>query len=172
MMDVPTYYILHLFSGHSREGDLDWWAQKLTAEGEFRVVTIPFDLVHHKDKGDLTNDATFKLLLDLLRGGKILAIQAGPPCETWSCARHQPVDDGRHAPRPLRSSQYLWGVPELTLREQLQVEVGNQWLGPWFSWSVCWWSTRHSPVIPAMLRLGDSRRRVGCYELLESFVFA
>ena len=125
LMDVPTYYILHLFSGHSREGDLDWWAQKLTAGGEYRVVTIPFDLVHHQDKGDLTNDATFKLLLDLLKGGRILAIQAGPPCETWSCARHQPVEDGRHAPRPLRSSQYLWGIPELTLREQLQVEIGN-----------------------------------------------
>ena len=125
LLDVATYYILHLFSGHSREGDLDWWAQKLTVGGEYRVVTIPFDLVHHRDKGDLTNDATFKLLLDLLRGGRILAIQAGPPCETWSCARHQPVEDGRHAPRPLRSSQYLWGIPELTMREQLQVEIGN-----------------------------------------------
>eukprot|EP00434_Breviolum_minutum_P003026 symbB.v1.2.002660.t1/scaffold138.1/size301272/1 len=51
LMDVPTYYILHLFSGHSREGELDWWAQKLTAGGEYRVVTIPFDLVHHRDKG-------------------------------------------------------------------------------------------------------------------------
>lgn len=108
--------------------------KKLTAEGEFRVVAIPFDLVHHKDKGDLTNDATFKLLLDLLRGGKILAIQAGPPCETWSCARHQPVDDGRHAPRALRSSQYLWGVPELTLRERrrqppLPADFGASGLG-------------------------------------------
>ena len=55
LLDVPTYYILHLFSGHSREGDLDWWAQKLTVRGEYRVVTIPFDLVHHRDKGDLTN---------------------------------------------------------------------------------------------------------------------
>ena len=120
-----TFFILHLFSGHSREGDMDWWARKLTASTPYQVVTIPFDIVHHKDKGDLTNETTFKMLLDLLRLGRILGLQAGPPCETWSCARHQAVADGGKAPRPLRSANKLWGEEGLTKREQWQVEIGN-----------------------------------------------
>ena len=124
-LNRPTYYVLHLFSGHARQGDLAWWVDKVTQFKDFAVRTIAFDVVHHSVKGDLTNEQTFQFLLRLLRSGRVLALQAGPPCETWSCARHQVLEGFASAPRPLRSAQCLWGIQGLTLREQLQVESGN-----------------------------------------------
>ena len=106
----PTFYVLHLFSGHARRGDLAWWVDKVTQHQPFGVATIAFDAVHHAEKGDLTNENTFKFLLALLRSGRVLAVQAGPPCETWSVARHQALEGGGRAPRPLRSSSGAWEV--------------------------------------------------------------
>ena len=39
----------------------------------------------------------------------------GPPCETWTAARHLQGDDLPHrAPRPWRSCDQAWGLTELT----------------------------------------------------------
>lgn len=121
----PTFYVLHLFSGHARRGDLAWWVEKVTQHQPFVVATIAFDVVHHAEKGDLTNENTFKFLLSLLRSGRVLAVQAGPPCETWSVARHQALEGGGRAPRPLRSRGQLWCLGGLTARELMQVATGN-----------------------------------------------
>ena len=37
---------------------------------------------------------------------------SGPPCETWSAARHQPLPDG-HGPRPFQHPRSPWGLPYL-----------------------------------------------------------
>eukprot|EP00438_Fugacium_kawagutii_P003888 Skav215237 [mRNA] locus=scaffold341:384057:384803:- [translate_table: standard] len=47
-----------------------------------------------------------------------------PPCETWSQARHNPVE-GSAAPRPLRTSQYPFGLDGLTQAELDQVYVSS-----------------------------------------------
>eukprot|EP00435_Cladocopium_sp_Y103_P061146 s257_g22.t1 len=58
--------------------------------------------------------------------GWILAMLAGPPCETWSRARAVAVDNSdRPAPRVLRTAAALWGLPHLRLRELAQIDVGN-----------------------------------------------
>ena len=37
---------------------------------------------------------------------------AGPPCETWSCARAvAALDTDRHQPRVIRTLEHLWGLP-------------------------------------------------------------
>eukprot|EP00959_Pyramimonas_sp_CCMP1952_P164839 3445432-Pyramimonas_sp.AAC.1 len=60
----------------------------------------------------------------MLRSGRVAGIIAGPPCETWSSARHLPVPEdapgGRRPPRPLRSAQHSWGLGHLNTREREQ----------------------------------------------------
>ena len=61
--------------------------------------------------------------LDLLACGYILAVFAGPPCETFSVARANALDGVRI--RPIRSAAQPWGFEHLTIREIKQVIVGN-----------------------------------------------
>eukprot|EP00434_Breviolum_minutum_P042327 symbB.v1.2.037671.t1/scaffold5629.1/size25172/1 len=127
----PTFYVLHLFSGHARRGDLAWWVEKVT---QHQPATIAFDVVHHAEKGDLTNENTFNFLMALLRSGRVLAVQAGPPCETWSVARHQALEGGGRAPRPLRSRwqlrRWLLHTPEVSRVRVRQWEWGQQAVKP------------------------------------------
>ena len=68
-------------------------------------------------------------LINLAREGRILGLLQGPPCETWTAARHQQSVDseGRalRGPRPLRSTQELWGLALLSCKELEQIYVGN-----------------------------------------------
>lgn len=84
--------------------------EKVTQHQPFAVATIAFDVVHHAEKGDLPNENTFKFLLTLLRRGRVLAVQAGPPCETWSVARHQALEGGGRAPYEAVDSSGAWEV--------------------------------------------------------------
>ena len=60
---------------------------------------------------------------------RILGLLQGPPCETWTAARHhQQVDSegqARRGPRPVRSAQDPWGLAMLSGKELAQVFVGN-----------------------------------------------
>ena len=49
----------------------------------------------------------------------------GPPCETFSAARHLVLPGTRH-PRPLRDVQTPWLIPERTLRELYQTLIGSR----------------------------------------------
>ena len=53
-------------------------------------------------------------LMQIGRAGRILGLLQGPPCETWTAARHhQQFDiDGNavRGPRPLRTTDDLWGL--------------------------------------------------------------
>lgn len=66
--------------------------------------------------------------------GWVHGFLGGPPCATWSKARGARLadDEGNpkhRAPRPVRSAQHLWGLPELALRELEHVIDGNILLG-------------------------------------------
>eukprot|EP00438_Fugacium_kawagutii_P020345 Skav209401 [mRNA] locus=scaffold962:136896:137591:- [translate_table: standard] len=63
-----------------------------------------------------------------MREGQILALLAGPPCNTWSRVRRvQLAADSRdhHGPRAIRSPQHPWALPSLCLRELQQIIFGN-----------------------------------------------
>ena len=64
--------------------------------------------------------------IDLAREGRVVAILGGPPCETWSAARGAGAErQGQQRPRPLRSPEALWGLPDLSASERQQVDLGN-----------------------------------------------
>ena len=116
--------VAHLFSGRRREGDLQSHleAWKGILEGA-RILSI--DIIFHPTLGDMLNSETQALFRRAIAEGVLHALVCGPPCETWSVARHR--DD--QGPRPLRSAELPGGLPGLRPKEIKQLSIGNELLG-------------------------------------------
>ena len=110
-------YILVFFSGHRREGDI-----VSNLQGIENIQAIPIDLAISTKFGNVLND---KVWIDLARARRIIAAQAGPPCETYTEARWLPPPNGATKPRPLRNSSYPWGMILRSLGEVRQGAVGS-----------------------------------------------
>eukprot|EP00435_Cladocopium_sp_Y103_P021788 s2027_g5.t1 len=78
---------------------------------------------------NIHSHALWQFLIHAARSGRVLCMLQGPPCETWTAARHQvQVDDHGmpiRGPRPLRSAEDLWGLASLTCGELAQLYTGN-----------------------------------------------
>ena len=127
--------ITHLFSGRRRIGDCHDWIERL--QGQFlpgwRIILLSFDTAVHPQVGDLNNGPNWQRVLKLGHLGVTAANLTGPPCETYSAARHIPppqIEGGRHKrwPRPLRHPDRLWGLDGLGLRELQQLCMGTRLL--------------------------------------------
>ena len=120
--------MLHLFSGHRREGDLQHVLEGLSTARTFYVISI--DIICDPILGDLTRQDVRAVWLKATASGEVVAVIAGPPCETWSAARFFPTLPNRDAapPRPLRSLEAPWGRDNLTGRERQQVDLANHLL--------------------------------------------
>ena len=111
-------YVLILFSGHRRMGDI---GSHLNWSGH--LVPICIDLTIDQHFGDVMNIGPW---LDLIRAKRIVAAHAGPPCETYTLARWLAPDNPKeHYPRPLRTAQDPWGCWFRTVAETEQCEVGT-----------------------------------------------
>ena len=87
------------------------------------------DIVIDKEWGDACRQTTRDFWLRGALSGFVQGGLCGPPCETWSQARFVELGEAdERQPRPLRSLEWLWGLPSLSLREMGQVEVGNELL--------------------------------------------
>lgn len=117
--------ILHAFSGRRRIGDfqfyLDEFAKNLAG---VTVHVISLDVVISAN-GDLMNEGVREYWTMAVAQGWVVGLLAGPPCETWSRARHRILGSPGGGPRPLRSATELWGLRSLRLRELKQVVFGN-----------------------------------------------
>lgn len=120
--------VLHLFSGRRRTGDCVDWAEKFNVElekwAQVRITMISVDTAIHPEFGNLDNGANYTLITSIAAKGIFGADLSGPPCETWSGARH--LDLGHRGPRPLRSASLSWGIPYRSLRELVQVGTGSR----------------------------------------------
>ena len=128
---VPRFlYVLHLFSGVKRKGDIHGFIDLLAAKLSIALCPISVDVALHRKHGDLLNAATQAFWLAKAAAGLLFYVICGPPCESWSVARFRHVEDGT-GPRPIRSSlshQVLWGLLQLRLRELRQVDFANRLL--------------------------------------------
>ena len=119
----------HMFSGRRREGDCHSWFHKLCAEYLPGVtpVMLSADTAIHGTDGNLAYGDALQSLLRLARSGAITASLSGPPCETWSEARHIPAPEEHSGswPRPLRAGDAPWGLHGLTFAELQQVSMGT-----------------------------------------------
>lgn len=78
--------------------------------------------------GDATRPETQRFWQQGADSGFVHGFLTGPPCETWSQARFVALLDHSTGPRPLRDADQLWGLEALSLRELVQVLVGNDLL--------------------------------------------
>lgn len=121
--------ILHLFSGRRRKWDFHHWVTELgpTLLEGWQVWTLSFDTAVDERDGNLLGQ-NYDRLYRLAAEGIFTGSMGGPPCETFSPARHieQPAEAKGKWPRPLRSSTRLWGLPNLSMREIEQMRVGSK----------------------------------------------
>ena len=95
---------------------------------EGKPIKSCFDIANDAVRGDLANWTAVIFWIDQMKAGRVAALMAGPPCETWSAARTRPLPNVKRQPRPLRSRDLPWGLHYLTMREYDQLDLGNQLL--------------------------------------------
>ena len=120
-------YVVHLFSGTKRAGDLHSYVASLPALDGSIFCPISVDVVLDETICDLMSIKQQRQWIDLAKRGILFMVAAGPPCETWSVARLRFLET-LSGPRPLRSSDCessLWCKAPLRIRELRQVHVGN-----------------------------------------------
>lgn len=114
-----TAYVLSLYGGHSRQGDIrSHWLELYGDASGTHFITI--DLVHARRRDDLAQEENVRFWLSLVERGKVIALMAAPPCESWSAARLRPG-----GPPPLRGPGAFWGLPLLARRHRQQVRLAN-----------------------------------------------
>ena len=126
--EKPTLFVLHMFSGRRRADDCHEWVERLATEffPHLNVVAISMDTAVHGQLGDLLSGHNFDHLLALVDGHLFGLSLTGPPCETWTAARHIVCPELlRRGPRPLRSSDRPWGLLELSFKELCQLGTGS-----------------------------------------------
>ena len=124
--------ILHLFAGRRRLNDCGHWAEEIGHQYFHRyglkVMMLAVDTAVDDELGNIDLGASFTSMLELSAQGVFALSLGGPPCETWSAARHLDLEqsNGRPGPRPLRSQLHPWGIRFRTAKELKQAIMGNR----------------------------------------------
>ena len=125
----PTFLIAHLFSGRRRKGDIHEALHRWGDHFGINLQVLSLDTAVDAELGNLHHhSSSWAHLLECYRLGRVAASIVGSPCETFSEARHMEPpnpESSRAWPRPLRSSERLFGLNALTLREYRQLHIGT-----------------------------------------------
>ena len=106
---------MHAFSGRRRLGDLQFYVDRLASLRTAYVVhVISMDIIVDPHWGDASNPTTRGYWIQAIRDRWVIAFVGGPPCETWSRARGQVINqndtkEGHEGPRVIRDLEQLWG---------------------------------------------------------------
>eukprot|EP00438_Fugacium_kawagutii_P011254 Skav219465 [mRNA] locus=scaffold596:13493:14290:- [translate_table: standard] len=91
-------------------------------EGDFCVISIDTSI---SSRMNVLQPDVWAKLMALARDGFVHGLLLlGPPCGTWSSARHEEIEDRPYGPRPLRHADSPWGLWQLTMRELQQCRTG------------------------------------------------
>ena len=119
---VRVLVIMHFFAGPRREGDLQEEVERRAEQHGLHILMCSIDLLVDS-RWDLSELRTFDVIMATIAEGLIDIVVAGPPCSTWSRARHVWFPGG---PRPLRRrGELCWGIPGLRPHELSRLEEGN-----------------------------------------------
>eukprot|EP00435_Cladocopium_sp_Y103_P068714 s750_g32.t1 len=130
--NIPTYLVVHLFSGRRRSTDIHACLEEFASEFGFKVQVLSLDTAVFQHYGNLQlGSHPWEQVTALYAAGYVSATICGSPCETFSEARHFQPDStetigNRIWPRPLRSSLRFFGLDGLTLRELRQASQGSE----------------------------------------------
>ena len=119
---------VHIYSGRRREGDLQSQIEAIDWSPDLTPIVVSLDLMVDRSRCDMMNPEQRRFWLQKAYEGAIDGGLSGPPCETWTAARHNTLNTATE-PRPLRSAVDLWSLEGLAVREQEQVFVANTLLG-------------------------------------------
>ena len=119
-------FYLHFFSGRRRQGDLQTMLEQCEVPAGMLMFVVSLDVTICPRRCDLRQPEQQQRWVRLIISHRVLGVTSGPPCESWSRARGQAVADCHgKAPRPVRHQQTPWGRPAISLKEHLQVFIGN-----------------------------------------------
>ena len=124
----PCLLAIHLFSGRRRHGDLHWQLQQWAPRLGVRFLVLSMDTAVSPWYGDLWHTSVaWRMVAKCYEHGLVALTMVGSPCETFSEARFTspPPGDMSRWPRPLRSSEHFFGLPDISNRELRQAHVGT-----------------------------------------------
>ena len=114
VLNDATLWVVEIFSGC---GNLS------KACGQQGFATISIDINFGKGC-DLLRESVLHKLLSFLKSQRCVLVWLGMPCTSWSRARkHDNV-----GPPPLRDDDHLWGLPNLSNKDNKKVLDGNKLL--------------------------------------------
>ena len=112
MANRPRFFCLEIFAGTARLS---------TALKKAGVCCFPVDVCIFPSHNVLLSDIE-NSISHFIQSGRVKFVWLGMPCTTFSRARkHDGVGPG-----PLRSSEYLWGLPDLNVRDKKKLLQGNE----------------------------------------------
>lgn len=109
---LPHRFALEVFAGTARI------TRELCKAG---VPAFPLDICIDGSHDVLQPDVEHRIF-NWIRNHRICFIWCGMPCTTFSRARKW---DGK-GPGPLRTLEHLWGLPQLSSRDQKKLSTGNR----------------------------------------------
>ena len=89
-----------------------------------QIFVASVDIVIDSEFGDISKAHIRQYWIGHITQGHIVGFIAGPPCNTWSRARHHMLDNGK-GPRVVRTPTEPWGLCSLSLKELKQVSIGT-----------------------------------------------
>lgn len=97
----------------------------------YRVLPVDCKRNRHKPRCriislDLAEDHAWEVLEYIVSTCDVAAVHLAPPCGTCSKARGIPMPDGTPGPQPLRSDDYLLGVPDMSPSDRVKVDAANR----------------------------------------------
>ena len=118
--NLPAF-ILHLFAGRRRPGDVQAWLEHedFRIQGrDVRMVSVDVAIDQHR--GNLCDPDAIAQWIGHIASGLAVGAVGGPPCETWSQVRG--IQGG---PPVLRTAAAPWGVHGLRPKLLKQVRVAT-----------------------------------------------
>eukprot|EP00438_Fugacium_kawagutii_P002637 Skav201688 [mRNA] locus=scaffold641:631391:635667:- [translate_table: standard] len=130
---APVLLYFHAFSGRRRHHDFHHWLKELGRQRGYEIKILSLDTAVNQALGDLSRGAdSWSKVCRCLQDGAVAGSLLGPPCETYSEARHnEPPADVEcpwRWPRPLRSCERILGLEGLSGKELRQLSVGTAFL--------------------------------------------
>ena len=117
--------ILHAYAGRRRRGDIEWYLEAVGKQHTAcQIFVASVDIVIDSEFGDISKAHIRQYWIGHITQGHIVGFIAGPPCNTWSRARHHMLDNGK-GPRVVRTPTEPWGLCSLSLKELKQVSIGT-----------------------------------------------
>lgn len=119
-LHIKTLCFVHFFSGHRRCGDIQHQIEARWDVENIQLFCLSVDFCIQKTGGDLSLESSKKFWLERVASGAICGVGGGPPCETFTAARH--MEGG---PPPLRSYDWPQGLPHNSMRSWRQTRLGS-----------------------------------------------